>query len=166
MFPEHADCQAYPHPDLQAPSENRTRIFCMASRWVTTTPWTQNASLPNCQRSKSRAPSRNRTRIASLRRRSLAVRPSVLVFSGTGENRTHIARFKRPMHYLVCHNPMCVLSSLFRVDRRGRNRTFNPRLIRTPLLPLSHAPQVGSEGIEPTPNGLKVRHAACYTTTP
>ena len=28
-------------------------------------------------------------------------------FSGTGENRTHIVRFKRPMHYLVCHNPMC-----------------------------------------------------------
>lgn len=58
----------------------------------------------------SRAPSRNRTRITSLRRRSLAVRPSVLVsncFSGIGENRTHIARIKSPMHYLVCHNPMC-----------------------------------------------------------
>ncbi len=26
----------------KAPSENRTRIFCMASRWVTTTPWAQN----------------------------------------------------------------------------------------------------------------------------
>ena len=58
----------------------------------------------------SRAPSRNRTRITSLRRRSLAVRPSLPVskcFSGTGENRTHIVRFKRPMHYLVCHNPIC-----------------------------------------------------------
>ena len=30
-----------------------------------------------------------------------------LYFSGTGENRTHIVRFKRPMHCLVCHNPMC-----------------------------------------------------------
>ena len=29
----------------------------------------------------------------------------LLLFSGTGENRTHIVRFKRPMHYLVCHNP-------------------------------------------------------------
>ena len=29
----------------------------------------------------------------------------LLYFSGTGENRTHIVRFKRPMHYLVCHNP-------------------------------------------------------------
>ena len=29
----------------------------------------------------------------------------LLFFSGTGENRTHIVRFKRPMHYLVCHNP-------------------------------------------------------------
>ena len=28
-------------------------------------------------------------------------------FSGIGENRTHIARIKSPMHYLVCHNPMC-----------------------------------------------------------
>ena len=85
-------------------------------------------------------------------------------FSGTGENRTHIVRFKRPMHYLVCHNPK--LFCCFVASRRGRNRTFNPRLIRTPLLPLSHAPQVGPEGIEPTPNGLKDRHAACYTTTP
>ena len=29
------------------------------------------------------------------------------VSSGIGENRTHIARIKSPMHYLVCHNPMC-----------------------------------------------------------
>jgi hypothetical protein len=41
------------------------------------------------------------------------------------------------------------------------------RLIRTPLSPLSYAPavRVGPEGIEPTPAGLKVRCAACYTTT-
>ena len=31
----------FPHPELfRASSENRTRIFCMASRWVTITPWT------------------------------------------------------------------------------------------------------------------------------
>ena len=46
-----ADSQPRLHAH-KAPSENRTRIFCMASRWVTTTPWAQNASLPNCQRSK------------------------------------------------------------------------------------------------------------------
>ena len=41
------------------------------------------------------------------------------------------------------------------------------RLIRTPLSPLSYAPvvRVGPEGVEPTPAGLKVRCAACYTTT-
>ena len=32
------------------------------------------------------------------------------VSSGIGENRTHIARIKSPMHYLVCHNPMCCCS--------------------------------------------------------
>ncbi len=52
---------------------------------------------------------RNRTRAAALRKRCHSTRPSVLVFfsfrSGTGGNRTHIVRFKRPMHYLVCHNP-------------------------------------------------------------
>ena len=58
-------------------------------------------------------------------------------FSGTGENRTHIVRFKRPMHYLVCHNPMCFFALS---DRRGRNRTFDPRLIRTPLLPMGYTP--------------------------
>ena len=36
--------------------------------------------------------------------------------SGIGENRTHIARIKSPMHYLVCHNPMsrlCTSNSAF-----------------------------------------------------
>jgi hypothetical protein len=52
-------------------------------------------------------------------------------------------------------------------SRRGGNRTHDLRLIRTPLSPLSYAPavRVGPEGIEPTPAGLKVRCAACYTTT-
>ena len=58
------------------------------------------------------------------------------VSSGIGENRTHIARIKSPMHYLVCHNPMCRFSgvsfqlavvcnsqagSLRHVSRRGGN---------------------------------------------
>ena len=55
-------------------------------------------------------------------------------------------------------------------SRRGRNRTVDLRLIRTLLSPLSYAPairflSVGPAGVEPTPDGLKVRHAANYTTT-
>jgi hypothetical protein len=28
-----------------------------------------------------------------------------VILSGTGGHRTHIVRFKRPVHYLVCHSP-------------------------------------------------------------
>ena len=123
----------------------------------------------------SRAPSRNRTRITSLRRRSLAVRPSVPVskcFSGTGENRTHIVRFKRPMHYLVCHNPIC--SRCFVsvvVSFQSAWRELNPRpspykdAALTPELHADASP-MGPKGVEPSPNGVKVRHAASYTTAP
>lgn len=31
-----------------------------------------------------------------------------LLFSGTGGHRTHIVRFKRPVHYLVCHSPEAI----------------------------------------------------------
>ena len=47
-----------------------------------------------------------------------------------------------------------------RISWRGRDRTFDLRLIRTPILPLSYAPAVGSAGFEPTPVGLKDRYAA------
>lgn len=32
----------------------------------------------------------------------------VRLFSGTGGYRTHIVRFKRPVHYPVCHSPESV----------------------------------------------------------
>jgi hypothetical protein len=59
------------------------------------------------------------------------------------------------------------LSATVPCSRRGGSRTLGLELIRLPLLPLSYAPavRVGPEGIEPTPAGLKVRCAACYTTT-
>ena len=90
-------------------------------------------------------------------------------FSGTGENRTHIVRFKRPMHYLVCHNP-----KLFVVRSARKESNLQPSSYKDAALTTEPraggangaAPQVGPEGIEPTPNGLKDRHAACYTTTP
>lgn len=47
----------------------------------------------------------------------------LLYFSGTGENRTHIVRFKRPMHYLVCHNPKL----FFVVSFQSAWRELNPR---------------------------------------
>ena len=76
----------------------------------------KNASLPNCQRSiDAEAFEEHRAGIEpASRRRSLAVRLSACIFklrnSGIGENRTHIARIKSPMHCLVCHNPMCCCS--------------------------------------------------------
>ena len=85
------------------------------------------------------APSRNRTDVPSLRRRYLPARRSVLiVFSGTGENRTHIVRFKRPMHYLVCHNPKISCES-----RVASLEISHSRLIpqdSLPLLPKSSHP--------------------------
>ena len=30
------------------------------------------------------------------------------LFSGIGGYRTHIVRFKKPVHYLVCHNPSTI----------------------------------------------------------
>ena len=45
------------------------------------------------------------------------------VSSRIGENRTHIARIKSPMHYLVCHNPMCVVVVSF----QSAWRELNPR---------------------------------------
>ena len=102
------------------------------------------ASQPNCQRSRIHEASKeHRVGIEPTSPRyDGGILPlddqCLLLFSGTGENRTHIVRFKRPMHYLVCHN--LKLFCCFVASRRGRNRTFNPRLIRTPLLPLSHAP--------------------------
>jgi hypothetical protein len=48
-------------------------------------------------------------------------------------------------------------------DAADPARGLSPRAVCPPL---SYAPaRVGPEGIEPTPSGLKVRHAACYTTT-
>lgn len=87
-----------------------------------------------------KAPSRNRTRISSLRRRRLADRRSVLVSfcqSGIGGTRTHIARFKRPTHCLVCHNPVFVL---FQSGTSGSNR--NPPAPKAGVLPSAPLPEL------------------------
>ncbi len=61
---------------------------------------------------------RNRTHAAALRKRCHSTRPSVLIYlSGIGGHRTHIGRFKRPVHYHVCHNP--ILCFVFQVGVEG-----------------------------------------------
>ena len=67
---------------------------------------------PNCQGAKSTGRDSNpRHRMTTLRAVpgavSLPLSRPVLV-SGTGGHRTHIVRFKRPVHCLVCHSPVAV----------------------------------------------------------
>ena len=94
------------------------------------------------------------------------------LLSGTGENRTHIVRFKRPMQYLVCHNPNGAVVIDCQSARKESN--LQPSSYKDAALTTEpHAgdandapPPVGPERFELSPNGLKVRHAASYTTTP
>lgn len=70
----------------------------------------------------------------------------VIPFSGTGGYRTHIIRFKRPVHYLVCHNPNSVVpdgvvpgtieSGEPKADGHNRHPTRSTPLSRFPF-PLS-----------------------------
>ena len=169
MHPKHAEYQAFPHPDNKSAQWESNPHFrhgkAVGCRYI----MGAFASQPNCQTSISaealqRAPSRNRTRITSLRRRRLSVRPSVLVLSGTGENRTHMIRFKRPMHYLVCHNPICFVVRSARkesnlqpssykdaalttepraVSGAGEIRTLAERIKSPSCCQLHHNPEVG-----------------------
>ena len=55
------------------------------------------------------------------------------------------------------------------VPNQSARRELNPRPASYKDAALTaelRAQRVGPEGIEPTPYGLKVRRAACYTTTP
>ncbi len=119
MFPEHAECQTFPHPDLQSAQWELNPHFrhgkAAGYRYI------MGAKLHHYQIVKDQNQEHRAGIEPALPRYDGGVLPldhQCLYFSGTGENRTHIVRFKRPMHYLVCHNPMC---RLFRVDRRGRN---------------------------------------------
>ena len=94
------------------PSGSRTHTSAMARQQATATSWAQNCITTKLSKIK------NQEHRAGIEPASPRYDGGVLPldhqclcrFSGTGENRTHIVRFKRPMHYLVCHNPMCVLS--------------------------------------------------------
>ena len=91
---------------------------------------------PNCQR--SRAPSEDRTHAAALRKRCHSTRPSVLIHSvgSVGIEPTSAGLRVR------CITLSATIPFVFVClpSRRGRNRTFYSRLIRTPLSPLSYTP--------------------------
>lgn len=89
---------------------------------------------PNCQR--SRAPSENRTHAAALRKRCHSTRPSVLIHSVGSVGIEPTSAGLRDRCITMSATIPFVLSS----SRRGRNRTFYSRLIRTPLSPLSYTP--------------------------
>ncbi len=103
-----------------------------------------------------------------------------LFFSGTGGNRTltRLGKNHDPAHGLKALLPCarlpltpqshfyCFQSARWELNPGHRRLRWSLRLIRRPLSPLSYAPvRVGSEGIEPTPCGLKVRCAA-FTPRP
>ena len=112
------------------------------------------------RRSVQRAPSRNRTRITSLRRRRLAVRPSVLVFFQFSVGPVGI----EPTSFGLRDRCITLSATIpfLSFSRRGRNRTFDLRLIRTLLQPLSYTPQikVRSERFELSPTWVKARDAS------
>lgn len=96
---------------------------------------------PNCQRSRAPRPTlrvgaRNRTHAAALRKRCHSTRPSVLIHSVGSVGIEPTSAGLRDRCITMSATIPFVLSS----SRRGRNRTFDLRLIRTPLSPLSYTP--------------------------
>ena len=91
---------------------------------------------PNCQR--SRAPSEDRTHAAALRKRCHSTRPSVLIHSvgsaGIEPTSTGLRVRCITLSATIPFVFVCLPS------RRGRNRTFDLRLIRTLLGPSSCTP--------------------------
>ncbi len=69
---------------------------------------------------------------------SLPLNDQCLFVSGTGGYRTHIIRFKKPVHYLVCHDPNTVKYT----QRKWAGGRSNPRLrfFRPLLCRLSYRP--------------------------
>ncbi len=142
----------------------------MASRWVTTTPWAQKCITTKLSKIKqSRAPSRNRTRITSLRRRSLAVRPSVLVFDSVGPVRIELTSFGLrdrcitlsatiPCVVVVCfvqsarkesnlqpssYKDAALTTEPRAASRAGGNRTHTERIKSPSCCLLHHNPMIG-----------------------
>ncbi len=105
----------HPSDFCKVPSGSRTHTSAMARQQATATSWAQKCITTKLSKIKNAEASKeHRAGIESASPRyDGGVLPldhqclSQTVSSGIGENRTHIARIKSPMHYLVCHNPMC-----------------------------------------------------------
>lgn len=129
-------CQTFPHPDNE---ERPARIELAIPPWQGDGLPLHHGRLllaqPNCQR--SRAPSEDRTHAAALRKRCHSTRPSVLIHSvgSVGIEPTSAGLRDR------CITLSATIPFVFCLpSRRGRNRTFDLRLIRTLLGPSSCTP--------------------------
>ena len=135
----------------KAPSGSRTHTSAMARQQATATSWAQKCITTKLSKINNAEASKEHR--AGIEPASPRYDGGVLpldhqclfqnVSSGIGENRTHIARIKSPMHYLVCHNPMCCCSRRRRCFVSIGVAGIEPalrRLIRTPLSPLSYTP--------------------------
>ena len=68
-------------------------------------------------------------------------------FSEIGGYRTHIDRIKSPVHYLVCHNPICALFS----ESARKESNLRPSSYKDAARTIElHAEQVRPVGFEPT----------------
>ena len=127
--------QTFPHPDNE---ERPARIELAIPPWQGDGLPLHHGRLllaqPNCQR--SRAPSEDRTHAAALRKRRHSTRPSVLIHSVGSVGIEPTSAGLRVRSITLSATIPFVLSS----SRRGRNRTFDLRLIRTLLGPSSCTP--------------------------
>jgi hypothetical protein len=112
--------------------------------------------------------------------------PVLVVVSGTGGYRTHIIRFKRPAHYLVCHNPNSVgavgieptffiLISSFviplksgRWDSNPRSRVPKTRGLAAALHPVnqSERPDLNRRSLGPQPSAIPGFATFCLRADP
>lgn len=110
-----------------------------------------------------RAPSENRTHAAALRKRCHSTRPSVLNYFGVGSVGIEptSAGLRDRCITLSATIPFVFVCP----SRRGRNRTFDRRLIRTLLEPLSCTPTSEVGRIRTYASRIKSPLCCRYTTT-
>ena len=131
-------------PPQKASSGSRTHTSAMERQQATATSWTQDLSsiIVKDHQCKThfRAPSRNRTDVASLRRRSLPARRSVLMFSVLSPFRTCVTEKKARCRVTpsLLRESICILMRMCHVTNRltkalhKRNATI-PDQTRLPM---------------------------------
>ena len=107
VLPKHAGFQATPRADInfKAPSGSRTRTSAMARQQATATSWAHRITGRIVKEQSTGWDSNPRCRITGAV--SSPLNDQSLSPSGAGGTRTHIDRFKRPVHRQFCHNPDC-----------------------------------------------------------